>query len=226
MEVLEEEEIKEMKRQQRHFEELRNNELMEVQRLEDAEIRQNEEKNRRLQQEKERLQLTKTCQKKLVSRVFAKEYLRNLEQNILQDLCKRQIFRSSRDTQFYYNLHPTILNETEKLIEDFSTISTKIEQTLKTNWKVKQKEKHIESILKEKKRRSDLLLKKAEDERRKVEEKERRRLERIQKKKEEELEELKKKIFNELIINAEYVEDIIEVSDSTGFIQNDKKIRK
>jgi len=37
MEVLEEEEIKEMKNMQRHFEELRNKELMEVERLENAE---------------------------------------------------------------------------------------------------------------------------------------------------------------------------------------------
>jgi hypothetical protein len=43
MEVLEEEEIKEMKSKQRYFEELRNRELMEVERLEDAEIRRKEE---------------------------------------------------------------------------------------------------------------------------------------------------------------------------------------
>jgi len=39
MEVLEEEEIHEMKKQQRHFEDLRNKEIMEVQRLEDEEKR-------------------------------------------------------------------------------------------------------------------------------------------------------------------------------------------
>lgn len=43
MEVLEEEEIKEMKNKQRYFEEIRNRELMEVERLEDAEVRRKEE---------------------------------------------------------------------------------------------------------------------------------------------------------------------------------------
>lgn len=43
MEVLEEEEIKEMKAKQRYFEELRNRELMEVERLEDAEKRRFDE---------------------------------------------------------------------------------------------------------------------------------------------------------------------------------------
>lgn len=43
MEVLEEEEIKEMKAKQRYFEEIRNRELMEVEKLEDAEVRRKEE---------------------------------------------------------------------------------------------------------------------------------------------------------------------------------------
>jgi len=43
MEVLEEEEIKDMKIKQRYFEEIRNRELMEVERLEDAEKRRFDE---------------------------------------------------------------------------------------------------------------------------------------------------------------------------------------
>ncbi len=43
MEVLEEEEIKDMKSKQRYFEELRNRELMEAERLEDAEKRRFDE---------------------------------------------------------------------------------------------------------------------------------------------------------------------------------------
>lgn len=43
MEVLEEDEINYMKEKQRYFEEIRNRELMEVQRLDNAEIRRNQE---------------------------------------------------------------------------------------------------------------------------------------------------------------------------------------
>jgi hypothetical protein len=43
MEVLEEEEIRELKRMQRHYEEIRNRELSEVEALEDAENRKKQE---------------------------------------------------------------------------------------------------------------------------------------------------------------------------------------
>jgi len=43
MEVLEEDEVAYMKSKQRYFEEIRNRELMEVQRLDNADIRRNQE---------------------------------------------------------------------------------------------------------------------------------------------------------------------------------------
>ena len=68
MEVLEEEEIKEMKKKQRYFEEIRNVELTAVESLEDAENRRKEEIERRKRQQNERVIITKTNQKKLLRR--------------------------------------------------------------------------------------------------------------------------------------------------------------
>merc|ERR1719231_1036301 len=55
MEVMEEEELANMRAHQEHFEQIRNAELAETQRLEEAEKRRSEEKERRVQQEKERV---------------------------------------------------------------------------------------------------------------------------------------------------------------------------
>ena len=78
MEVLEEEEIKEMKEKQRYFEEIRNRELMEVQKLEEAETRRRKEMEMRLTQQQQRMTILKTYQQKLFSRTIAKEYTKNL----------------------------------------------------------------------------------------------------------------------------------------------------
>ena len=55
MEVMEEEELANMRAHQEHFEQIRNAELAETQRLEEAEKRRSQEKERRVQQEKERV---------------------------------------------------------------------------------------------------------------------------------------------------------------------------
>jgi predicted RNase H-like nuclease (RuvC/YqgF family) len=56
MEVMEEEELAELRAHQEEFVQLRNAELAETQRMEEAERRKFEEKERRLKQERERLQ--------------------------------------------------------------------------------------------------------------------------------------------------------------------------
>merc|ERR1719191_908752 len=56
MEVMEEEELANMRAHQEHFEQIRNTELAETQRLEEQEKRRFEEKERRIAQERERVQ--------------------------------------------------------------------------------------------------------------------------------------------------------------------------
>lgn len=116
MEVLEEEEIKEMKDKQRFFEEIRNRELMEVQKLEEAETRRRKEMEMRLTQQQQRITIAKTSQQKLFSRTIAKEYTKNLKNNVLTHLMERGVFRKPIATQYVNILTPFIhsITQTQK----------------------------------------------------------------------------------------------------------------
>lgn len=113
MEVLEEEEIREMKEKQRYFEEIRNRELMEVQKLEEAETRKRKEMEMRLTQQQQNVALSKIYQQKLFSRTIAKEYIKNLKNNVLSQLIERGIFRKPIATQYVNFLYPFIHNNSE-----------------------------------------------------------------------------------------------------------------
>lgn len=71
MEVMEEEELANLRAQQRRFEQLRNAELVETQRLEEQERRHREEKERRMKQQIEVLKKEKETTEKLAARAFA-----------------------------------------------------------------------------------------------------------------------------------------------------------
>ena len=71
LEVMEEEELANLRAQQRRFEELRNAELVETQRLEEQERRHREEKQRRMRQQMEVLKKEKETTEKVAARAFA-----------------------------------------------------------------------------------------------------------------------------------------------------------
>ncbi|RHY65533.1 hypothetical protein DYB30_002097 [Aphanomyces astaci] len=86
MEVLEEEEVKELRTRQDIFEQARNAELAEVQRLEAEAKRKQEEKTRRLEEEKARVVAQAELQEKLAARSFAKHYLADLHTAVFSTL--------------------------------------------------------------------------------------------------------------------------------------------
>ena len=108
MEVLEEEEIKEIKRQMQDFEKVRNRELEIVQKLECQTIRKEEEKNRRNQERAIRTNMAKIYQKKLISTVFAKNYLKNLKAKTLQDLEEKGVLRKKEKNEYHTKITPAI----------------------------------------------------------------------------------------------------------------------
>ncbi len=71
MEVLEEEELANMRAHQDEFDHIRAAELAEAQRMEEAEKRRHEEKERRLEQERLRLDNERTMAKKIAARGFS-----------------------------------------------------------------------------------------------------------------------------------------------------------
>ncbi|MBN3309619.1 RSPH3 protein, partial [Amia calva] len=94
LEVMEEEELASLRAQQRAFEELRNAELVEVQRLEEQERRHREEKERRVKQQREILRLEKETAEKIAARAFAQHYLADLLPSVYTTL---------RDNGYFYN---------------------------------------------------------------------------------------------------------------------------
>lgn len=92
IEVMEEEELAELRKQQREFEELRNAEKVEQQRLEEQEKRLREEKHRRMKQAADVLRLEKETAEKLAAKAFAKSYLADLVPSVFNNLRENGYF--------------------------------------------------------------------------------------------------------------------------------------
>merc|ERR1712159_783377 len=92
MEVMEEEELAELRAHQEEFVQLRNAELAETQRMEEAERRKFEEKERRLAEERERVAKEKVLKEKISAAAFAKNYMSGIESSVLDRLAKMSYF--------------------------------------------------------------------------------------------------------------------------------------
>jgi len=224
MEILEEEEIKTIIKHQRHFEELRNRELMEVENLEDSEIRRKEEIERRYIQQKERYEILKINQKKLISRYYGKEYFKNLKTNTLGYLINNGVFNYDLNKEFEFHLIPYINNKVEKTINTNQKLGNKVYDFFFNKNKIDIFLKHKISIknhhqeLKDNENNKILAIQMKEEKRRKKKE------EKEKKEKEEKIENLKKEIISNLLLKSfEMVDDIIEIFDSDGMMQINKK---
>lgn len=92
LEVMEEEELANLRAQQRAFEELRNAEFVEQQRLEEQERRHREEKERRMRQQREVLRKEKETAEKIAARAFAQSYLADLVPTVFGTLSDNGYF--------------------------------------------------------------------------------------------------------------------------------------
>lgn len=100
LELMQEEELEAIRRQQEEFEYIRNIELAEVQRLEADARRRMQEKERRLEQEQLRLAQKIELEEKIAARAFAQQYLSSLHTSVFDmlqdegyfyDVCKKEI---------------------------------------------------------------------------------------------------------------------------------------
>jgi len=104
LEVMEEEELSNLRAQQRRFKELRNAELVETQRLEEQERRHREEKERRMKQQAEVLRKEKETGEKISARAFAQSYLADLVPSVFGSLNENGYFYDpvERDVETYF----------------------------------------------------------------------------------------------------------------------------
>uniref|UniRef100_A0A8C6WQY9 Radial spoke head 3 n=1 Tax=Neogobius melanostomus TaxID=47308 RepID=A0A8C6WQY9_9GOBI len=111
LEVMEEEELARLRAQQRAFEERRNAQLCEVQRLQEQERRHTEEKERRIAQQKEVLRREKEVAEKLAARAYTQQHLANLVPSLFTSLRCHGFFTDVLQHEVETNFLPWLMNE-------------------------------------------------------------------------------------------------------------------
>jgi len=124
MELMEEEELAELRAHQEEFVQLRNAELAETQRMEEAERRKFEEKERRLAEERERVAKEKVLKEKISAAAFAKNYMGGIESAVLERLSKMAYFYDPVEREIETDFMPWIAS---LAVEKFQTQATSYE---------------------------------------------------------------------------------------------------
>ncbi|XP_045428956.1 radial spoke head protein 3 homolog [Pipistrellus kuhlii] len=117
LEVMEEEELADLRATQYEYEELRNAELAEVQRLEEQERRHREEKERRKQQQWEVIQKHQETAQKIAARAFSQRYLSDLLPSVFGSLKDGGYFFDPVERDIELGFLPWLMNEVDKTIE-------------------------------------------------------------------------------------------------------------
>ena len=222
-EVLEEEELNHMKQQQEKYKKTNKINDERIKSIENKEKERFKEHNRKKELKNKRNELTKIFQKKLQSRMKAKQYISKLKSDCYNSLSQRKTFKNKEDNYYFTDLLP----ELQGLVNEFSKNDYLIVNKMKDMFSKRKiendKKMHEESIIKEKNRlaNNERIRKiNAElEEKRKREEKERRakrRHDRI-------LDGLRKDIQEDLVTNSEWTEDSIEnIFNINGYYQKTK----
>ena len=92
LELMQEEELEAIRREQEQFEDVRNIELAEVQRLEAEARRKAQEKDRRVVQEKQRVADRLLLEEKIAARAYSNQYLATLHEGVMNDLFDEGFF--------------------------------------------------------------------------------------------------------------------------------------
>jgi hypothetical protein len=130
LEVMEEEELANMRAQQRAFLELRNAELVEQQRLEEQERRHRLEKEERMKQQREILRKEKETADKIAARAFAQSYLADLVPSVFGTLADNGYFYDPVERDIEQGLLPWLSEEVAKNLGKSVTARTLLDHIL------------------------------------------------------------------------------------------------
>ena len=223
-EVLEEEELKIIKEQQNKYKDLENEEKERIKNIENIEREKYEEMKMKKNEKIKRLEMTKLFQKKLISRIKAKQYIKKIYNQTHEYMKERGLYKTPDSKDFYTDLLPDIENIAETQFKyDYSNLEN-IQKMLKYKYTKETNEEHVQSIINEKKRleenvriREILKIREAEEIKRKKEERARRKHEKI-------LDGIRKILRENLLKEAEFIEDNSpdNIFDINGFYQKDK----
>lgn len=131
LEVMEEEELANLRSQQREFEELRNAELVEQQRLEEQERRHREEKERRMKQQKEILRKERETSDKIAARSFAQSYLADLVPSVFGTLSDNGYFYDPVERDVEQGFLPWLMDRVDDQLTKVITGRTMLDNILR-----------------------------------------------------------------------------------------------
>jgi hypothetical protein len=171
-----------------------------------------------------KLEMTKLFQKKLYSRIKAKQYINKIYNQTHEHMKERGLYKTPDSKDFYTDLLPDLENIADTEFKyDYSNLEN-IQKILKYKYTKERNEEHGKSIINEKKRleeniriREILKIREAEEIKRKKEERARRKHEKI-------LDGIRQILRENLLKEAEFIEDNSpdNIFDINGFYQKDK----
>eukprot|EP00753_Platysulcus_tardus_P022704 PLAT9920.1.p2 GENE.PLAT9920.1~~PLAT9920.1.p2 ORF type:complete len:376 (+),score=139.97 PLAT9920.1:43-1128(+) len=130
MEVLEEEELESIRKHKERFEQQRNAELAEVQRLEAEHKRRDAEKQRRMEQERARLAREQEVREKMAARSFAKDYLSDLQTTVFDRLQQAGHFFDPVAREVEADFMPWVLSRVSSTVEEMATARACVDATI------------------------------------------------------------------------------------------------
>jgi hypothetical protein len=199
MEVLEEEELKYMREEQKHFHKMREDEIAEAQKLEAIELRKKQEIERRKQQHKVKKLEKIAAHKKFTCRQAAKRFFAPLTSHALVSLQQRGGMTVDFEDKLHQDLVPWIFEKAHEFLIDEDLHENNGNKLLMDVMKIEESG-HRYMIEKEKKRLENQRIAAEEALKQKLHDKEQRRLARERRKRDEELRKLKEDIKEKFIV--------------------------
>lgn len=198
-----------MREQQKHFEDVRNAEIMEAQRMEQAELRKKQEFERRKQNEREKRKNKIAAHKKLVARTIAKKYNTGMKDYTYKHLADVSYFTNSfKNNVLEQNVLPWLQTKVEQFVAQLGFMNEFPDTFLNDHLTDFEKE-HQATVAAEHQRLENVRLLKEQQEREKEEEKRKRRAAREAIKKANELKKLKQDINVNFVEKGEHRENIL-----------------
>lgn len=212
-----------MKDQKKEYEEVRNAELIEAQRLEAAELRRKQELERRKVQQKSRKEERKAAHKKYVSRVLAKQHLIGLKEGVLRVMQAQGVLANPTTKSLHESVLPWIVEKMQGFLKDDLSIDENVEQVVHDGW-LNGLKAHRAAIEGRKKRKEDMVFEAEQRVIKKELERQERRLARERRRKENELKALRDEIKKNFIKKGEIKENMIawDILDINGNYEKGK----
>lgn len=130
IELMQEEELEAIKRDQEEYEAIRNIELAEVQRLEAEARRRAEEKERRVQQERKRLQERAELEEKIAARAFSTQYLSTLHLGVMNELFEIGFFYDPVKKEAEEIFMSDLVKNLKKSVDSYRSAESILEEML------------------------------------------------------------------------------------------------